>query len=130
MVEFVWGSVGAAVISEEALEVSGSLAMNEQVSSAIMISNSDCLVTVPRRISDNCWHLDFFDSSVLGSWMVSCRLVFISLDFSVRSLLRVSKESTLSFSCPHFAMMCHCGCFSLIKCSMCLILAWMSVTSN
>ena len=67
MVEFVWGSVGAAVVSEEALEVSGILAMNEQVSSAIMMSNSDCLVTVLRRMSDNCWHLAFFVSSVLGS---------------------------------------------------------------
>ena len=67
MVEFVWGSVGAAVVSDGVMEVSGSLAMNEQVSSAIMISNSDCLVTVPRRISDNCWHLDFFVSFVLES---------------------------------------------------------------
>ena len=61
--------------------------MNEQVSSAIIIPNSDCLVTVPKRISDNCLHLAFFVSSVLGSWRVSCRLVFISLDLQVRSLL-------------------------------------------
>ena len=67
MVEFVWGSVGADDVSEEALEVSGILAMNEQVSLAIMMSNSDCLVTVFRRMSDNCWHLDFLDSSVFGS---------------------------------------------------------------
>ena len=67
MVEFVWGSVSAAVVSEEAFEVSVILAMNEQVSSAIMMSNSDCLVTVLRRMSDNCWHLAFFVSSVLGS---------------------------------------------------------------
>ena len=52
MVEFVWGSVSAAVVSEEVFEVSVILAMNEQVSSAIMMSNSDCLVTVPRRISE------------------------------------------------------------------------------
>ena len=89
MVEFVWGNVEAAV---GVMEVSGSLAMNEQVTSSIMMSNSDCLVTVPRRISDNCWHLDFFDSSVFGSWIVNCRLVFISLNFTVRSLLKVSKE--------------------------------------
>ena len=67
MVEFVWGSVGADEGSEELPEVSGILAMNEQVSSAIMMSNSDCLVTVVRRMSDNCWHLAFFVSSVLGS---------------------------------------------------------------
>ena len=66
MVEFVCGSVGAEEGSE-LFEVSGILAMNEQVSSAIMISNSDCLVTVLKRMSDNCWHLTFFDSSVLGS---------------------------------------------------------------
>ena len=60
MIEFVWGSVGAAVVSDGVMEVSGSLAMNEQVSSSIMISNSDCLVTVLRRMSDNCWHLAFF----------------------------------------------------------------------
>ena len=67
MVEFVWGSVGAEEGSEELLEVSGILAMNEQVSSTIMMSNSDCLVTVLKRMSDNCWHLAFFVSSVLGS---------------------------------------------------------------
>ena len=65
MVEFVWGNVGAAVVSDGVMEVSGSLAMNEQVSSSIR--NSDCLETVLRRISDNCWHLDFLDSSVFGS---------------------------------------------------------------
>ena len=67
MVELVWGSVGADEGSEELPEVSGILAMNEQVSSAIMMSNSNCLVTVVRRMSDNCWHLAFFVSSVLGS---------------------------------------------------------------
>ena len=67
MVEFVWGNVGAAVVSDGVMEVSGSLAMNEQVSSSIMVSNSDCLETVFRRMSDNCWHLDFLDSSVFGS---------------------------------------------------------------
>ena len=51
MIEFVLGSVGAEEGSEELLEVSGILAMNEQVSSAIMISNSDCLVTVLKRMS-------------------------------------------------------------------------------
>ena len=51
MVEFVWGSVGAEERSEELLEVSGILAMNEQVSSVNMISNSDCLVTVLKRMS-------------------------------------------------------------------------------
>ena len=59
--------MGADEGSEELPEVSGILAMNEQVSSAIMMSNSNCLVTVVRRMSDNCWHLAFFVSSVLGS---------------------------------------------------------------
>ena len=67
MVEFVWGNMGAAVVSEWVVEVSGSLAMNVQVSSLIMVSSSDCLKTDFRRISDNCWHLDFLGSSVFGS---------------------------------------------------------------
>ena len=67
MVEFVWGNVGAAIVSDWVVEVSGSLAMNEQVSSSIMVSSSDCFETDFRRISDNCWHLDFLDSSVFGS---------------------------------------------------------------
>ena len=63
MVELVWGSVGAEDGSE-LFEVSGILAMNEQVSSAIIIPNSDCLVW---SMSDNCLHLVFFPSSARGS---------------------------------------------------------------
>ena len=59
MVELVWGSVGAEDGSE-LFEVSGIFAMNEQVSSAIIIPNSDCLVTVARSMSDNFLHLAFF----------------------------------------------------------------------
>ena len=58
MVECVWGSVGAEEGSE-LFEVSGILAMNEQVNSAIIIPNSDCLVTVAKSMSDNCLHLAF-----------------------------------------------------------------------
>ena len=67
MVEFVWGNVGAAAVSDWVVEVSGSFAMNEQVSSSIIVSSSDCLETDFSRISDSCLHLATLVSSVFGS---------------------------------------------------------------
>ena len=57
----VWGRPDWVV------EVSGSLAMNEQVSSSIIVSSSDCLETDFSRISDSCLHLATLVSSVFGS---------------------------------------------------------------
>ena len=72
MVEFVWGNVGAAVVSDGVMEVSGSLAINEQVSSSIMVSSSDCFETDFRRISESCWHLDFF--GLICFWVMNGQL--------------------------------------------------------
>ena len=100
MLELVCVDV-AGVVLGWLVDVSGILAMKGHVRSSMTISISDCCLTDFNRTSDNCLHLATFVSSVLGSWMQSCRLMFIWLDLEIKSLLKVRKESTLSLSWLH-----------------------------
>ena len=97
MFELVCGKVAAAMFGWLVV-VSGILAMKGHVRSSMIVSVSDCCLTDFTKTSYNCWHLAILVSSVFGSWIQSCKLMFIWLDLEIRSLLRVRKESTLSLS--------------------------------
>ena len=100
MFELVCGKVAGAVFGWLVV-VSGILAMKGHVRSSMIVSVSDCCLTDFTKTSYNCLHLAIFVSSVLGSWMQRCKLMFIWLDLEIKSLLRVRKESTLSLSWLH-----------------------------